>query len=94
MKIPFYLFFIITAFISCNSKTNKSVENGDKNPRLPIAQTRKTAQSLFLTFDTTSFLPKISNKEKRRLKGQSQIPRKHFSIIRKSKERLRKHEKA
>lgn len=66
----------------------------DNKPRLSIAQTRKAAQSLFLTFDPTPFSPKISNKGKGRLKGQSQVPRKRFSINRKIKERLKKHEKS
>ena len=66
----------------------------DNKPRLSIAQTRKAAQSLFLTFDSTPFLPKTSNKGVGRLKGQSQVPRKRFSINRKIKERLKKHEKS
>lgn len=66
----------------------------DNKPRLSIAQTRKAAQSLFLTFDPTPFSPKISNKGKGRLIGQSQVPRKRFSINRKIKERLKKHEKS
>ena len=74
-------------------KWQKYADKVDEHkPRLSIAQTRKAAQSLFLTFDPTPFLPKISNKGKGRLKGQSQVPRKRFSINRKIKERLKKHE--
>jgi hypothetical protein len=53
--------------------------------RLTIAQARKAAQTLFLTFDKNPFLPVKSKKGKPREKGQTQNKRTWYEVIKKKK---------
>lgn len=50
-----------------------------------IAQTRKAAKALFRTFDLTPFAPRKSKNGKGRAKGQTQVKRKRFKVIFKTK---------
>lgn len=52
--------------------------------QLSIAQTRKSAQDLFLTFDQDPFKPKNSKKGKGRQKGDKQTPRKRHRVLKKN----------
>jgi hypothetical protein len=53
--------------------------------RLSIAQAKKAAQKLFLTFCKKPFLPKKSKKGKPRQKGQKQVPRTRYDVFKKKK---------
>lgn len=53
--------------------------------RLSMAQARKAAKRLFITFDKTTFLPIKSKKGKPRQKGQTQLKRSKYEIIKKKK---------
>lgn len=53
-------------------------------PRLSLAQARKAAEELFLTFEQTPFKPKKSKKGKGRRKGQAFIPRKRYKVAKKT----------
>lgn len=64
----------------------KKVSGGaPSKKRMTIAQARKAAQGLFLTFDKIPFLPVKSKKGKPRQEGQKQIQRTRYEIIRKKK---------
>jgi hypothetical protein len=52
--------------------------------QLSIAQARKSAQDLFLTFDQEPFKPKKSKKGKGRQKGDKQTPRIRYRVLKKS----------
>ncbi len=88
---------LFTASDEVKHSPKKWQKYGDKiNPgtdRLTIAQTRKGAESLFLTFDSKPFLPKSINNGKGRQKGEKLVPKKRFLPIKKIKKCLRKHEK-
>jgi hypothetical protein len=67
-------------------KWQKSAEPPTENqPRLTIAQTRKAAQTLFLTFDQTPFRPQIANKGKGRKEGMTFPKKATFKPVKKSK---------
>lgn len=53
-------------------------------PRLSIAQTRHAAQELFLTFDPTPFKPLKSKKGRPRQKGEKQIQRTRYEVVKKT----------
>jgi hypothetical protein len=61
------------------------IEANPSKVRLTIAQARKAAQGLFLTFDKKPFLPVKSKKGKPRQKGQKQTKRIHYECVRKKK---------
>jgi hypothetical protein len=52
--------------------------------QLSIAQVRKSAQDLFLTFDQDPFKPKKSKKGKGRQKGDKQTPRIRYRVLKKN----------
>ena len=58
-------------------------------PRLSIAQVRKAAQDLFLTFDLTAFKPLKSKNGKGRQKGQTQPQRTRYNVVKKTAKKLR-----
>jgi hypothetical protein len=60
---------------------NKQAETAQQ---LSIAQTRKSAQDLFLTFDADPFKPKKSKKGKGRQKGDKQTPRIRYKVLKKT----------
>lgn len=60
---------------------NKQTEDA---PRLSIAQVRKSAQALFLTFEQSPFEPKKSKKGKGRQNGQTQPPRERYKVVKKT----------
>jgi hypothetical protein len=67
-------------------KGQKSAEPPTENqPRLTIAQTRKAAQTLFLTFDQTPFRPQIANKGNGRKEGMTFPKKATFKPVKKSK---------
>jgi hypothetical protein len=67
-------------------KWQKSSEPPTENQRrLTIAQTRKAAQTLFLTFDPTPFLPQIANKGKGRKVGMTFQKKATFKPVKKNK---------
>ena len=69
---------------------NKQAQNA---PRLSIAQTRKAAETLFLTFEQDAFKPVKSKKGNGRQKGQAQIPRKRYKVVKKTTHKAKlKHE--
>ena len=51
--------------------------------RLSIAQTRRAAQTLFLTFEPTLFKPKKCKKGRGRAKGITFTPRKRYQVVKK-----------
>jgi hypothetical protein len=53
-------------------------------PRLSITQTRKAAQTLFLTFDPIPFKPTKCKKGKGRKQGQTQTPRVRYKVVKKT----------
>ena len=55
-----------------------------------IAQTRKGAKTLLLTFDKTPFLPQKYIKAKGRQEGQTQPKRPLFKVVKKSKKMTKK----
>lgn len=59
-------------------------KNAHQQARLSMAQTRKAAQDLFLTFDPNSFKPLKSKKGRPRHKGETQIQRTRFPVVRKT----------
>lgn len=61
------------------------IEKEPSKVRLTIAQARKAAQTLFLTFDKKPFLPVKSKKGKPREKGQTQNKRTWYEVIKKKK---------
>lgn len=61
------------------------IEKEPSKVRLTIAQARKSAESLFLTFATSPFLPLKYQKGKPRAKGQSQSKRRRYEIVKKKK---------
>jgi hypothetical protein len=63
---------------------NKQAANAK---RLSIAQTRKAAQRLFLTFEPDPFLPKKCKKGKGRQKGQTFTPKERYKVVKKSTKR-------
>lgn len=60
-------------------------EKAPNATRLTIAQARKAAQNLFLTFDKSPFLPKKSKKGIGRQKGETQIAKIRYDIYQKKK---------
>jgi len=62
---------------------NKKVVDKKNKPKLSIAQTRQAAQELFLTFDLNPFKPAESPKGRPRQKGEDQIKRKHYPVVKK-----------
>ena len=64
-------------------KAKKQVQDGEK---LSIEKTRRAAQTLFLTFDQTPFLPKSTKKGKGRIKRKT----KHYPVVKKTKKRKKK----
>lgn len=60
---------------------NKHLET---RPRLSIAQTRKAAQELFLTFDSTPFKPTKCKKGNGRQKGVKFPPRIRYKVLKKT----------
>ena len=64
-------------------KYTKENKHARDQYRLTIAQTRHAAQSLFSTFDPTPFLPKRSKKGRPRQKGQTQVKRKRYPVVKK-----------
>ena len=83
----FLLFLTAREGQHCVPKWQKYLpkENIHKPVRLSIAQAKKTAQKLFLTFNEKPFLPKKSKKGKPRQKGQKQIPRTRYDVFKKKK---------
>ena len=72
-------------------KEEKVNELGDSvKPVLTLAQTRKGAKTLLLTFDKTPFLPQKYIKAKGRQQGQTQPKRPRFKIVKKIKKMNRK----
>jgi hypothetical protein len=67
-------------------KWQQSAEPPTQNqPRLTIAQTRKAAQTLFLTFDQAPFRPQIANKGKGRIIGMTFQKKATFKPVQKNK---------
>lgn len=58
--------------------------------RPTIAETRKATENLFLTFDTTPFLPQNSKKGKGRRAGTKFTPKNKHSVVKKSKKTTKK----
>ncbi len=56
----------------------------DKQHRLSIAQTRHAAQNLFLTFNPEPFKPLKSKKGRPRQKGETQIQRTRYKVVKKT----------
>lgn len=61
-----------------------------QSARLTIAQTRKGAQTLFMTFDKEPFVVQKSNKGKGRQKGVELEPRKRYKVTKKEKNLVQK----
>lgn len=61
------------------------IEKEPSKVRLSLAQARKSAEALFLTFDKIPFLPVKCKKGKPREKGQSQQKRVRYEIVKKKK---------
>ena len=73
------------------AKDNKFNELGELvKPVLTLAQTRKSAKTLLLTFDKTPFLPQKYIKAKGRQEGQTQPKRPLFKVVKKSKKMTKK----
>lgn len=89
IQLAEWLLFVASDEVSSNPKKwQKPVEKPkNKENRLTIAQTRKGCQALFLNFDQTPFLPKISNKGDGRKKGTVFPKKEHFKPVKKSKKR-------
>ena len=56
---------------------------------LSMAQCRKAAETLFLTFEPGPFLPLKSKKGKGRQKGQTQTPRTRYNVVKKNNRKTR-----
>lgn len=54
------------------------------------SQTKKATEKLFLTFEKTPFLPQKSKKSKGRQKGQTQVERIRYPILKKNKKEVKK----
>ena len=61
--------------------------------RPSIANTRKAAESFFLTFDQKPFLPKKSKKGNGREQGTQMPPKPRYHVVRKTKKRTKKAQK-
>jgi hypothetical protein len=84
--VEWLLFIASDECLSQPKKWQKSSEPQCSNTgRLTIAQTRKAVQTLFLKFDSTPFLPQISNKGKGRSRGTTFQKKATFSPIKKNK---------
>lgn len=59
------------------------------SPRRSIAQTRHAAQELFLTFDMEAFLPLKSKKGRPRQKGETQIQRTRYEVVKKTSKKAK-----
>ena len=64
--------------------------NDAVKPVLTIAQTRKSAKTLLLTFDKTPFLPQKYIKAKGRQEGETQTKRQLFKVVKKTKKMTKK----
>jgi hypothetical protein len=88
LQLTVFLLFL-TAFDAPHScpKWQKYVpiEKEPSKVRLTIAQARKSAEVLFLTFAKSPFLPIKSQKGKPRKKGQIQLKRSRYEIVKKKK---------
>ena len=73
--------------LTCKKKwqRTKTIEVVAQTPRPTIAQTRKAAENLFLTFDSSPFLPQNSKKGKGRKAGTKLTPKPTYSVVRKVK---------
>jgi hypothetical protein len=76
----------------CKKKWQRqSAPTVDIQPTRPtLAQTRKAAQALFLTFDSTPFLPQKSKKGKGRKLGAKLSPKPKYAVVRKVKKDAQK----
>ncbi|TAE92023.1 MAG: hypothetical protein EAZ80_12290, partial [Runella slithyformis] len=88
IQLAVFLLFL-TAFDAPHScpKWQKyaPIEKEPSTVRLTIAQARKSAEALFLTFDKSPFLPLKYQKGKPREKGQIQAKRSRYEIVNKKK---------
>ncbi|MGB0931845.1 MAG: hypothetical protein ACPGVB_13770, partial [Chitinophagales bacterium] len=64
----------------------KAKQTQQKAEKLSIAKTRRAAQALFLTFDSSPFLPKSTKKGNGRIKQK----RMRYSVVRKTKKQVKK----
>jgi hypothetical protein len=73
--------------LTCKKKwqRTKTIEIVAPTPRPTIAQTRKAAENLFLTFDASPFLPQNSKKGNGRKAGTKFTPKPKHSVVRKVK---------
>jgi hypothetical protein len=80
------------AQLTCEKKWQRqSASKVDIQPTRPtIAQTRKAAQALFLTFDSSPFLPQNSKKGNGRKLGTKFTPKTKHSVVRKPKKDQKK----
>jgi hypothetical protein len=78
--------------LTCKKKWQRqNAPTVDTQPIRPtIAQTRKAAQALFLTFDSSPFLPQNSKKGKGRKLGTKFTPKTKYSVVRKAKKDTKK----
>lgn len=62
-------------------------KNAEAQPRLTIAQTHRTAQAHFLTFDLTPFYPQKSKSGRPRQKGETRPRRERYPVVKKSRKK-------
>lgn len=88
VQLSNFLLFLTAQEAQHNCPKWQKYLSNEKTPnaiRLTIAQARKAAQNLFLTFDKKPFLPKKSKKGKGRQKGETQTPKIRYAIYQKKK---------
>jgi hypothetical protein len=66
---------------------DSDVRDARKSQRLPLTQTIKATSGLFCTFDLKEFAPQKCKKGKGRQKGQTQVPRPRYTVVRKPKKK-------
>jgi len=71
----------------------KAEKQAVESKKLSIAQVYKAAQNLFLTFDPEPFIPIKSKKGKGRQKGQTQIQRTRYEVVKKTSKKSKSKQK-
>ena len=90
IQLAEWLLFSAADEVESKPKKWQSYNDPKKQERLTNAQTRKSCESLFLSFDQTPFLPQISKKGKGRKLGTRFEKRMTFPIVVKRSQNMKK----
>ena len=94
VQMAMWLLFVSSKEVGfqCHKWQKYSQPKREENLPKTACQTKKASEKLFCQFDPTPFLPqksKKSEKRKGRQKGQKQVPRKRFPILKKNKKEVK-----